>query len=103
MSLKEKILDGSATVGVVGLGYIGFSTAAYFANEGANVIGVDIDTYKVESFNKGRIYIDNIEFWLVCCFYYGPNRKQWRSIHEYPHESGKRPLRGSFSRGSCRC
>lgn len=64
MSLKEKILDGSATVGVVGLGYIGFSTAAYFANEGANVIGVDIDTYKVESFNKGRIYIDNIEFWL---------------------------------------
>jgi nucleotide sugar dehydrogenase len=68
--MKEKILNGNTTVGVVGLGYIGFSTAAYFANSGANVIGVDIDKYKVDSFNEGTVYIDNIEFWLG--FNYAP-------------------------------
>ena len=64
MTLKDKILEGTAKIGVVGLGYIGFSTAATFANEGANVLGVDVDIHKVDSFNEGSIYIDNIEYWL---------------------------------------
>jgi UDP-N-acetyl-D-mannosaminuronate dehydrogenase len=38
VTLKEEILDGNATIGIVGLGYIGFSTAATFAHEGANVV-----------------------------------------------------------------
>ncbi len=64
MSLKNRIINGDATIGIVGLGYIGFSTAAHYANAGANVIGVDLDKDKVESFNKGTVYIDNIEYWL---------------------------------------
>jgi UDP-N-acetyl-D-glucosamine dehydrogenase len=64
MSLKDRIINGDATIGIVGLGYIGFSTAAHYANAGANVIGVDLDKIKVESFNKGTVYIDNIEYWL---------------------------------------
>ena len=64
MSLKDRIINGDATIGIVGLGYIGFSTAAHYANAGANVIGVDLDKVKVESFNKGTVYIDNIEYWL---------------------------------------
>lgn len=64
MSLRENILNGDSTIGVVGLGYIGFSTAAHYANAGAKIIGVDLDKSKVDSFNNGNVYIDNIEYWL---------------------------------------
>ena len=64
MNLRERILNGDSTIGIVGLGYIGFSTAAHYANAGAKVIGVDLDKTKVDSFNKGTVYIDNIEYWL---------------------------------------
>ncbi len=42
---------------VLGLGYIGLPTAAIIANEGHNVIGVDININIVNSLNKGKIHI----------------------------------------------
>ena len=52
----EKV-DRCLTVCVVGLGYIGLPTAAVFADNGANVIGVDIDQIVVDTINQGRIHI----------------------------------------------
>ena len=40
-------------IGVVGLGYVGSVTAAVLAKMGNIVIGVDIDSAKVEAFRKG--------------------------------------------------
>ena len=42
---------------VFGLGYIGLPTAAMFAHHGANVIGVDVNQYAVDTINQGKIHI----------------------------------------------
>ena len=41
-------------VSVVGLGYIGLPTAAVFADNGVEVVGVDTDPRVVETVNRGR-------------------------------------------------
>jgi UDP-N-acetyl-D-glucosamine dehydrogenase len=64
MSLAERLRAGEVQVGVLGLGYIGFSTAVFFAREGVRVIGYDVDTSKVEAVRDGRVYLKNIEFWV---------------------------------------
>lgn len=42
---------------VMGLGYIGLPTAIVAADNGINVIGVDINPHVVETINKGQIHI----------------------------------------------
>ena len=41
----------------IGLGYIGFPTAAMLANKGLDVVGVDINERVVDSINKGLTHI----------------------------------------------
>lgn len=41
-------------ISVLGLGYIGLPTAAVFAENGVEVVGVDIDPRVVETINAGR-------------------------------------------------
>lgn len=55
--LIGRIRTKSATVAVVGLGYIGLPTAVIIANSGFKVIGVDIDSAKVEAVQKGESYL----------------------------------------------
>ena len=47
-------MSSFARIAVIGLGYIGLPTAAIFAENGIEVIGVDIDPHVVESINQGR-------------------------------------------------
>jgi len=42
---------------VIGLGYVGLPTAVVFASKGFSVIGVDVDTGKVEAVSSGRCYL----------------------------------------------
>lgn len=44
-------------ISMVGLGYIGLPTAAMFAAYGANVVGVDVSEYVVDTINAGNIHI----------------------------------------------
>jgi UDP-N-acetyl-D-glucosamine dehydrogenase len=48
------------TVGVIGLGYVGLPLAVTFAQEGCEVIGVDIDPRKVEAINAGASYVEDV-------------------------------------------
>lgn len=45
---------------VIGLGYIGLPTAVIFANNGFEVMGVDVDDSKVAMVNNGRSYLKEL-------------------------------------------
>jgi UDP-N-acetyl-D-glucosamine dehydrogenase len=47
-------------VGVIGLGYVGLPLAVAFAQEGCEVIGVDVDARKVEALQQGRSYVEDV-------------------------------------------
>ena len=55
--LIRRIRTKSATVAVIGLGYVGLPTAVIVANSGFKVIGVDIDLVKVEAVKRGESYL----------------------------------------------
>ena len=48
-------------IAVIGLGYVGLPLSLQFARSGVTVIGLDIDSTKVEALNAGRSYIQHIE------------------------------------------
>ena len=48
------------TIGVIGLGYVGFPLAVAFAREGCTVIGVDSDARKIEAIEAGEPYIEDV-------------------------------------------
>ena len=48
------------TVGIVGLGYVGLPLAVAFAEEGCEVVAVDLDAQKVQSLNQGESYIEDV-------------------------------------------
>jgi UDP-N-acetyl-D-glucosamine dehydrogenase len=60
-SLKEKLKNKQATVGVVGLGYVGLPLAIEMCRAGHHVIGIDIDEEKIASINKGHSCILDIK------------------------------------------
>lgn len=47
-------------IAIVGQGYVGLPLSLQFARCGANVIGLDVDTVKVNALNQGRSYIKHI-------------------------------------------
>src|SRR5918996_84187 len=57
VSLKEKIRERKARIGVIGLGYVGLPLAVEFAKKGFDVTGFDVDESKVTAINAGRSYI----------------------------------------------
>lgn len=58
--LSNKLADISATIGVIGLGYVGLPLALRFAEVGYKVLGFDIDHEKTISLARGRSYIEHI-------------------------------------------
>lgn len=58
--LMEKLLNKTATLGVVGLGYVGLPLAVEKAKAGFKTIGFDIQESKVEMVNRGENYIGDV-------------------------------------------
>lgn len=58
--LMGKLLNKTAKLGVVGLGYVGLPLAVEKAKAGYEVIGFDVQDSKVELVNKGKNYIGDI-------------------------------------------
>ena len=48
-------------VAIVGLGYVGLPLAMQFARANVSVVGLDVDTVKVDLINRGQSYIKHIE------------------------------------------
>ena len=60
-SLKKKFEKKEATIGVVGLGYVGLPLAVMFAEAGFKVYGVDISVQIIESLNKGSSHVGDVK------------------------------------------
>jgi UDP-N-acetyl-D-glucosamine dehydrogenase len=58
--IKEKLLNKTATLGVVGLGYVGLPLAVEKAKAGFKTIGFDIQKSKVDMVNAGTNYIGDV-------------------------------------------
>jgi UDP-N-acetyl-D-glucosamine dehydrogenase len=58
--LLQKIQNKKATVGIVGLGYVGLPLAVEFAKAGFQVLGFEVDARKANKLNEGVSYIPDI-------------------------------------------
>ncbi|HKI45753.1 MAG TPA: nucleotide sugar dehydrogenase, partial [Balneolales bacterium] len=59
-NLANRIQDRTAKIGVMGLGYVGLPLAVAAAEEGFEVLGVDLSAEKVDMLNSGQSYVDDI-------------------------------------------
>jgi UDP-N-acetyl-D-glucosamine dehydrogenase len=59
-TLLARIQNKTATVGIIGLGYVGLPLARAFTTAGIRVLGFDIDPNKIVKLNAGRSYIKQI-------------------------------------------
>ncbi len=64
MSIKETLIkkfqDKTAKIGILGMGYVGMPLAVAFAEAGFNVLGIDPDQRKTDTFNKNVSYIQDV-------------------------------------------
>ena len=64
MEHKQQLLDRMASrearIGIVGLGYVGLPLAVAFAQEGFQVVGVDLDGRKVSALLRGESYVEDV-------------------------------------------
>ncbi len=58
--LKEKILRRKASIGIIGLGYVGLPLAMTFVKQGFKVYGLDVDEDRILKLAKGMSYILDI-------------------------------------------
>lgn len=59
-TLLGRLQSRTATIGVVGLGYVGLPLIAEFCEKGFRTLGLDVDPRKVEALNAGQSYIAHI-------------------------------------------
>jgi UDP-N-acetyl-D-glucosamine dehydrogenase len=60
-ALTAKLRTRSATIGVIGLGYVGLPLALNGLRQGFSVIGFDVDAAKVRALRSGDYYLPHID------------------------------------------
>ncbi len=59
--LATQLTTRTATIGVVGLGYVGLPLAMAYAAEGYNVLGIDVSERIVDQLNRGVNHIEDVD------------------------------------------
>ena len=59
-TLIQKLQNKTARIGILGMGYVGMPLAVVFAEAGFDVCGIDPDRRKLEAFDKGLSYIQDV-------------------------------------------
>ena len=57
--LVERLSQKEATIGIVGLGYVGLPLVLRYTDVGYRGLGIDVDCEKVEKLNRGESYIEH--------------------------------------------
>ena len=60
MDLAEKIADGSARIGILGLGYVGLPLAVEFARKGFSVTGFEVNAELIKGLNRARSHVTDV-------------------------------------------
>ena len=76
--ILKKIWSKKFTVGIIGLGYVGLPLCERFSRAGIKVIGVDNDSFKIETLKRGLSYIKSNK---LKNFKYFKNNKENLSIN----------------------
>src|SRR5580765_5934806 len=61
LALEEKLRQKTASIGIVGLGYVGLPLAVEFAKAGFHVTGIDVQEHKIAAINSGDSYVQDVE------------------------------------------
>src|SRR5690348_10436297 len=56
----RRLGESSVRSGVIGLGYVGLPLAVELARGGCTVVGLDIDSRKVDAIQRGTSYIPDV-------------------------------------------
>ncbi len=59
--LRHRLQQKEATIGVVGLGYVGLPLAVEYADQNFSTIGIDLDETRVQKLNDGVNYNDDLD------------------------------------------
>jgi UDP-N-acetyl-D-glucosamine dehydrogenase len=59
-TFEERISARDATIGVIGLGYAGLPLAVEFAEEGFEVLGIDVNEERVRAVREGHSYLVDV-------------------------------------------
>ena len=69
-SLEKAIAEKTATVGIIGLGYVGLPLVRAFVAAGFRTMGFDVDGAKVDRLAAGESYIEHIPSdWIARCIH----------------------------------
>jgi len=64
-AVMKKIQSNKATIGVIGLGYVGLPLVREFTRGGAKVLGFDVDQKKIDLLKAGKSYIEHLPAELI--------------------------------------
>jgi UDP-N-acetyl-D-glucosamine dehydrogenase len=59
-ALIAALRDKSATIGIIGLGYVGLPLALTFSDKGFPIVGFDVDPAKISALDAGKSYLGHI-------------------------------------------
>ncbi len=79
--LLEKLNNRNASIGVIGLGYVGLPLLLRFVEAGYRATGFDIDPSKIEDLKSGRTYLKHIPIDVLS------KHKQWDATTDFSRAS----------------
>lgn len=59
-SLLQRLQKRYASIGIVGIGYVGLPLAVALAQQGFSVVGIDVDEQRVDMLNEGVTFIEDV-------------------------------------------
>jgi len=102
--LDGKILDRSARIAIVGLGYVGLPEAVMFAHAGFQVTGFDVNLERVDQINRGESAIADVPSTVLAPLIQSGHLRAVRVPScPLPADSTTRQLKSAFSDQDCIC